>query len=413
MRKILIVAIILGLALMNIKAFAASPPPVVADGALLIDTTTGEILYEKNKDTKFYPASTTKMMTALLVLENLKLDEKIVVGKTPPFTEGSKIYVNEGEEFTVEQMLYALIIASANDVASAFAERISGSEEAFGKLMTERAKQLGCTNTNFKNPHGLDDPEHYTTAYDLSLISREVMKYDVFRKIISTDLYIIEPTNKQPEKRYLHSNNNLMFNTKFKLEGANGAKTGYTTIAGHSIVATAERGDTKLMIVLLHDKKPGLWEDAYAILNYGFDTYKTTKEVSAGDVVTSIKLPDSDVKVPLAAEKDLYYTHPIDEVPFLNTSIDIMDISDGFISRGQKMGTAEYDDNGKKIDTVDLIATQDLPATALYSYKNVDDNTVKRVYKPWLLVPAAGFLGIAAVTGFKVSRKKGNKNRDA
>lgn len=397
MKKTLILAVLISLFL-HTAALAAPQPDVVADGALLIDMTTGEILYEKAKDTKFYPASTTKIMTALIALERLKLDDKIVVGKKPPFVIGSKIYVFEGEVLTVEQMLYALLIESANDVASVFAEHISGSDEAFGVLMTQRAKELGCTNTNFVNPHGLYDPEHYTTAYDLYLIAKEAMKHDFYRKVMATRVYTLEPTNKQPEKRYFHSNNRLMFNKQFLIEGANGAKTGYTTESGHSLVATAFREDTKLMTVLLHDKKPGLWEDAYALFNYGFNSYKTTLEVAAGTVITSLKMNGSAIEVPLIAENDLYYTRPVDTGEALAPNIEITEVNDGEIVKGQKVGYAEYTMKGLRVGTVNLLASRDLPATVLYNFKSDSSGSVKKIYSPYLLIPAAGFLVIGFMT---------------
>lgn len=406
MKKILILTII-GAMLFHFNAFAASPPSVVADGALLIDTTTDKILFEKNKDTKFYPASTTKVMTALLVLEKLKLDDKIIIGKKPPFTEGSKIYVIEGEEFTVEQLLYALLIESANDVASAFAEHIAGSDEAFGRLMTERAKELGCNNTNFANPHGLYNPEHYTTAHDLYLITREAMKHEMYRTIVGTKLYVVEPTNKQPEKRYLHSNNRLMFNPRYLVEGANGVKTGYTTESGHSLVGTVYRDDTKLMVVLLHDRKPGLWEDAYALLNYGLDSYKTSKIVSAGDVITSLKMPNSDIEVPLVAESDLYYTHDSGSDPSAHSDIKITDYLNGHIVKGQDMGNVTYSIDGSQIGAVNLLSAEELASTMLYNYKKDKYGNIKRVYSSWLLLPAVSFLMMFLLAaGARMTKRK-------
>jgi len=406
MKKIIVSIILTLLISTNVNVFASALPPVVADGALLVDMNSGKILYEKNKDEKFYPASVTKIMTALLVLEKCKLDEVVTVGKKPPFIDGNKIYIFEGEQLTIEQMLYALMVESANDVASALAEYISGSEEAFGTLMTQRAEQLGCTNTNFTNPHGLHDPNHYTTAYDLSLIAREAMKNDMFRKLVSTKYYVVEPSNKQPEKRYLYINNQILLNSKFHIDGANGIKVGYTDEAGHSFVGSAFSGDTKMMVVLLHDKKPGMWEDAFGLLNYGLKSYETIKEVSAGEYVASLKAPKSEVEVPLVAERDLYYTRPVDAVSNVSTNVVLSENYKGYIVKGQKIGVVEYSVMGTKIGSVNLLAANDLLSTFYYSYKNDSNGNLKKIYSSWLLLPGVGLLAIGTLAGLKIMKRK-------
>lgn len=403
MKKILISFLLIALIFVNAKAFAASLPNVVADGALLIDINSGKILYERNKDTKFYPASTTKIMTALLVLEHCKMDDRIIIGKRPSsFVDGSKIYLYDGEEFNVDQLMHALLIASANDVAIAFAEHISGSEEAFAQLMNERAKELGCLNTNFVNSHGLFDENHYTTPYDLSLIAREAMNNEYFRQIINTKSFSMEPTNKQPKPRPLNTINYIILNTKYHVDGANGMKTGYTSESGHSFVGSAARGDTSLIVVLLHDKKPGLWEDASSLLNYGFNSYKTIKEVSNGDFVSNLKVENTDIEIPLTAKSDFYYTYPQVEAPAISSNIVIAQDKIDSVVKGQRLGYVEYTSNGTKIGTVDLIAEEDLPASALYKYKKDVNGTLWLSYKPWLLVAAISFFAFGGLLLFKL-----------
>lgn len=403
MRKILVLLILVVVFIGNTHIAIAStgtPPQVTADGALLVDTSSGKILYEKNKDTKFYPASTTKIMTALLVLENCKLDDIVTIGKKPSsFVDGNKIYLFEDEQLTVDQLMHALLIASANDVAIALAEHVAGSEEAFADMMNKRAKELGCTNTHFVNSHGLDDPEHYTTANDLYLIAKEAMKYDAFRDIIKTISFTMEPTNKQPLPRPLYTNNQLFISKKYKVEGANGMKVGYTTIAGHSFVGSAYRGDTKLIVVLLHDKKPGLWEDASSLLNYGFDNYKTEKEISSGEIISSINVSGTLTTLPLISKDDLYYTHLSDSTPDISTDIVITDDCRGSISKGQNMGYAVYKDNGAEIGRVSLIAANDLIPALLYNYTGFDGSYIKKSIKPAVYIPAItlSLLFLAAV----------------
>ena len=413
MKRVLISIVLILLATLNRVAYAAAPPPqVTADGAILIDANSGNILFEKNKDTRFFPASTTKIMTALLVLENCKLDDKVIVGTKPSsFVDGNKIYIFKDEEFTVQQLLYALLLESANDVAIALAEHVSGTEEAFASLMTERAKELGCKNTHFVNAHGLDDPNHYTTAYDLSLIAKEAMKNEDFRKIITTRSYFIPPTNKQPLKRPLNLRNNIVLNTKYHVDGADGIKTGYTTIAGHSFAGSALRGDTRLIVVLLHDKKPGLWEDAQALLNYGFDNFKTVKKVSAGDVVKTVKADGTNIEIPLIAGKDFYYTCPIDEDVEISTNTSLPRGLNGTIFKGQKLGYEEFISNGTKVGSIDLLAGNEMPATILHNYNNDCKSKINKSYSPIMVILSVGAITftILSTINYTIKRRRWSK----
>ncbi len=351
-------------------------------------------------------------MTALLVLENCKLDDKVMVGTKPSsFVDGNKIYIFKDEEFTIEQLLYALLLESANDVAIALAEHVSGTEEAFANLMTERAKELGCKNTHFVNAHGLDDPNHYTTAYDLSLIAKEAMKNEDFRKIITTRSYFIPPTNKQPLKRPLNLRNNIVLNTKYHVDGADGIKTGYTTIAGHSFAGSALRGDTRLIVVLLHDKKPGLWEDAQALLNYGFDNFKTVKKVSAGDVVKTVKADGTNIEIPLIAGKDFYYTCPIDEDVEISTNTSLPRGLNGTIFKGQKLGYEEFISNGTKVGSIDLLAGNEMPATILHNYNNDCKSKINKSYSPIMVILSVGAITftILSTINYTIKRRRWSK----
>ena len=178
---------LLGLLIPSITTYAkeTKAPSIIADSAVIIDADTGQIIYSKNADKKYFPASTTKVMTALVVLENSNLHDIVKIGKNPPFAEGSSIGLKEGEEFSIETLLTGLLLESGNDCAEALAEHIAGSTENFAKLMNKKAEEIGCKNTVFKNPSGLPNPDHVTTAYDLSLILREAIKYNDFVRISS------------------------------------------------------------------------------------------------------------------------------------------------------------------------------------------------------------------------------------
>ena len=282
------------------------PPVVSADSAVLIDATTGKLLYAKNKDTAYPPASTTKIMTILLVLENSKLNDVVTVSKNAEITDGSKIYLFEGEKISVKELLYGLTLASANDCAVALAEHVSGSTVEFAKLMNKKAKSLGCKNTNFVNPNGLYDVNHKTSAYDLALIMRELTKHAEYKKISTTPSYTMAATNKTKEKRPLWNGNRLVHkDNPYYYKACEGGKTGYTIQSEHSYIAAATRNGQKLIVALVHDSKKTFFPDSIKLLDYGFNNFELSKCFNKGDAVSHLTLEDGTV-LPLLASKDLY-----------------------------------------------------------------------------------------------------------
>ena len=217
------------------------PPELYAESAILVDADTGQILLEKNMNKKMYPASITKIMTCLLAMERAKPGDVVtvtdeVVAEVPRDT--THIALTGGEQLTVEQLEYAMMVESANDAASVLAAHISGSTQAFAMLMNDRAKELGAKDTHFTNANGLPDPSHYTSAYDMALITRAAMQYPEFRSLAGTTSYEIPPTNKQSETRRLN-NRNYMFTLNDTYPGAFAGKTGWTEEAGHTLVTVS------------------------------------------------------------------------------------------------------------------------------------------------------------------------------
>lgn len=255
-------------------------PKIEAKAAVLMDVVTESVLYSKNADEKLYPASITKIMTSLLACENLNMKDKMVVSQEAAFGIAepgtSSIYADAGEEFTVEQAMMGLMLESANEIALALAEETSGSVKKFVELMNWRAKQLGCTNTHFNNPHGLSDELHYTTANDMAKISKAAWFHPMFRKFCTRDIYEIPPTNKQPETRYLLNHHKMMPGRDYAYEGVLGGKTGYTTAAGSTLVTFAKRDGMILMSVVMGSVN-GAWSDTAALLDYGFNNFERVK----------------------------------------------------------------------------------------------------------------------------------------
>ena len=245
------------------KPVVEGEPNVVAQSAAVIDSYTGEFLFAKNENALEYPASSTKILTALLVIEAGDLDKLVTVDLSDTKVEPSNLELKPGEQYTRRQLLYGLMLKSANDVAMALARDNAGSVEAFAEKMTRRAEELGATNSHFANPHGLHDPNHYTTAHDLALIARAAMEQPFFRQVVSTIYY----TWKSPKGAVYQLRNHNRLLRHFA--GCNGLKTGYTRAAQQVLVSSALREGHEVVSVVLHTDKPGIWEDSKALLTYG------------------------------------------------------------------------------------------------------------------------------------------------
>jgi len=255
-------------------------PTVTADSAILIDASTGAILYAKDIHAKQYPASTTKILTALIAAEKCSMDETVTFSYHAVHSNvpgGSHIAIDAGEELTMEQSLSAILIASANEVSFAVAEHIAGTGawEDFIPMMNERAKELGCLNSNFVNPNGLPDENHYTTAYDMAMIGRAFFSNELLCKYASTKVLHIPPTDKQPDDIYAASTNEMLPGKKYPYEHLVASKTGYTDTAKSCLVSCAEKDGLKLICVVLHDYAPRQYADTIALFDYGFANFET------------------------------------------------------------------------------------------------------------------------------------------
>lgn len=235
-----------------------------ASGKVLIEQSTRRVLYGENENEKCYPASTTKVLTAYIALKHLPLELVVTVPKQAAGVEGSSIYLKAGEKITVEDLLFGLMLRSGNDAATALAIATSGSVQAFAELMNETAAELGAKNSHFVNPHGLHDDDHYTTPYDLALITAAAYELDDFKRIVGTSVHRIEVDGNVTA---IGNKNKLL-----KLyEGANGVKTGFTKRSGRCLVGGAERENMQLISVALNC--PDMWNETMAMLDFGFERY--------------------------------------------------------------------------------------------------------------------------------------------
>lgn len=251
-------------------------PQIEGEAAVLMDMTTGTVLYSKNPDQKMYPASITKIMTAFLACEMLDQNGSLTVSESAAYgiePGSSSIYADTGEVFTMEQAMMAIALASANEMCLAVAEESCGSVKKFVEKMNERARQVGCTNTHFNNPNGLPDELHYTTAGDMAKIAVAACTNKYFRRYITTDYYEIPPTNVFEETRYLLNHHKMMAGQPYAYEGVTGGKTGYTEAAGSTLVTYASRNGMSLVCVVLNSVN-GAFPDTAALLDYGFNNFQ-------------------------------------------------------------------------------------------------------------------------------------------
>lgn len=307
-----------------VNADEESLPDISSPSALLMDYSSGKILYEKNINEKRYPASLTKIMTAIIVLENCELSDIATVSYDAVMSLSSG-YVTAnlqvGEELTVEQLLYVLMVGSSNDAAIVLAEHVSGSVENFATLMNEKAKELGCTSTNFVNPNGVHDENHYSTAYDLALIAKYAMQNDTFRALVSTTSYTLPSTNKYDrEDRIFRTTNSLLQldisdrADNYYYKYATGIKTGFTTPAGNCLIASANKNNLELITVVLGagQTKDGLSQrylDTLSLFDYGYNTYTLKEIINSGRVVQTLNVKNATKntkKLDAVVENDIY-----------------------------------------------------------------------------------------------------------
>lgn len=349
--RIITVLIILTLSFLALTLYVSSAyaPSVSARAAALYEPTSQSFIYTKNENKHLPMASTTKIMTALIALEQLSPTDLIEVDERAVGTDGSSIYLEEGEILSAESLLYALMLGSANDAAEALAYAISGDIADFAELMNKRAIELGATDTCFKNPHGLDAGGHYTTAHDLALIGAEALKNDLFRQVVSTYKKEIESSLK---KRVVVNHNKLL-----KLyDGCIGVKTGYTQLSGRSLVSAAERDGTTLICVTID--APDDWRDHTELLNYGFEIIHTAGVLEEGEISYSLPVLNSDRENIRITNKEAFKYVYRGEAPIFTRQVNLPRYFAAPVEAGDAVGEVVLYADGAEIGRVPLIAEE-------------------------------------------------------
>jgi len=389
-RFILILCMIL---LVGKTSYADTLPPeqIIGEAGIIIDYKTGQVLWEKNPHQKMYPASTTKILTAIIILENHQLDE--VVQAADPFVNpgGGHMATEHGEVFTLEQLMYGLLVLSANDAAQTLAEYHSGSVEAFAEEMNKKAIEIGAIDSNFVNPHGLHNANHYTTAYDMALIAQYAFANADFREIVNTDQYLIPITNKKNQARdYIKNTNLFVRDTGAKMtykgqlipvayDRVDGIKTGYTDEASYCLVSTAIEDDNRYIVVVL--RSPGslnIYKDSRSLIDYAFDNFITHRFISEGSFVDTHQLKGGkQLRINLVAEKSLAMS--------LDRSIDLNQITENILiqedittplTAGTVVGQITYSYNNKVLGMVNLVSQYDVDESNLVT--SVETALIKR-----------------------------------
>jgi len=341
-----------------------------SQSAILIDASSGKILYKKNIHEKLPMASMTKIMSMLLIMENinnetLKYDDKVIISKNASGMGGSQVFLQEGEEYKVEDLLKCIAVSSANDAVVAMAEKISGSTEEFIKLMNNKAKELSLENTNFANPHGLDDENHYSSAYDMALLAKELLKYpDILNYTRIYEDYLTKPDGSQV---WLVNTNRLV---RF-YEGVDGLKTGYTTNAGYCLTATAKKNSFRLIsVVMKSSSADARSKDTATLLTYGFKSFKNnviySKDKSLGEVeVLKGKVDKVKVYLKEDANEILGVTEKPGDYSF---NIKVKKI-EAPLKKNTIVGTAEiFNNEGNIIAEKEIIIKENLVKAGFFDY---------------------------------------------
>lgn len=398
-------------------ALASPAPDIEAEAVLLADPETGQIFYEKNIHEQRYPASTTKIMTALVVLEQCELDEVVTVSEAAYACDGyvgSSAGLKIGEQLSVLEMLYCLLLPSGNEAAYALAEHVAGTTEAFAEMMTDRAQELGCENTVFYNPSGLPD-ENLTTAYDLFLITREALKNETFAEIVETAQHKLPATNLQEERTILTTNRLILRRSDPTYYSACfGVKTGHTDGAGQCLVSNAVQDGGMLISVMLgcgvdDSGMATTFAQTKELFEWGFSNFSTQTLVEDG--VAMMEIP-----VRLSAEKDSVVIQtsgsitgivPNDlDLSTLEPEIDVPDELVAPIAAGDKVGTVSLVYDGFDYGTVDLVAMQDVSLSKVLFYVDKLENFFSSTIFKILLACLAVFLVVYLFVLITLNRRR-------
>jgi D-alanyl-D-alanine carboxypeptidase (penicillin-binding protein 5/6) len=335
-------------------ALAAEQISVSSDAAILMDAKTGQVLYAKNPFKKRPPASTTKVVTALLAIETGRLTDKVAISRKAAQTEGSSMYLRVGEVFSLSDLLYGALLNSGNDACVAIAEHVAGSVENFAVLMNMKALAAGALNTHFVNPNGLPNPDHYTCAYDLAQFARRALANSTFSNIVSTKDKVIDLPAPAGERRLKNTNKLL-----WRYLWADGIKTGTTNAAGPCLISSASKGNRQLLAVVL--SSGDRWKDSIRMFEYGFNNFEYKQVSVTGEQFDSCMVTGGEQKdVPTLYSDDLGVLVPVGGKGELEQRVSLQRDLAAPVSKGQVVGSVSYYVNNSFAGKVNLLAGQNV-----------------------------------------------------
>lgn len=397
-----------------------NPPSITAQSAVVMDSKSGTIIYTKNEHEKVFPASTTKIMTAILALEMTEDPETPVTATiqalAPITNEDSHMGLLVGETLPMSKLIEGMLVASANDAANVIAIHLAGSVDAFADLMNQKAQSLGAYNTNFVNANGMHDDNHYTSAYDLAIMTQYAMKNEQFREYVKQVSFQFPATNK-------HSSPQVLSNTNLFLSRARsshhiwapviGVKTGFTSMAGSCLVTAAQNNDNELISVVMNchnaDNGPGAtsYIESKSLLNFGFNNYRYTSLAKAGDVISSSKVYEAlhDTRVSMTIDTDLGALLPKSIDPAEDVKIDL-EIPDKFkapIRKGDALGTVSYTYQDQEIAYATLIAANNVELnTLLFLFHTI----INIVTSPFFFIPAILIIALLSIRSYNKKKRE-------
>ena len=406
--KTLCVSLLLFLCIPLIVHAETAMPDINAQGCALIDASSGTVIYGKNENCTFEPASTTKVMTALVVLDKCNLTDEVTVSEDFTAIDGTAIGLLKGDVLTVHDLLLGLLMESGNDCANALAYHVSGSIDGFAQLMNEKAKELGATATSFRNPSGLPDPEHLTTPHDLALFLREAIENEKFIDIATTPYKTITMIN-NPERTIVINNKNYMINknSKYYYQYAICGKNGYTTKANHTYVSTAEKDGHILIGAFLNatDKNQNFF-DMQSVFNYGFDNFSFVKLYSKDQEVAQYDV-SKKLTIPLRISRDVEYPVPKGEEDSISYDLKVQDedLSQKSFNEGDKILKGTVCVNDKEILTVDLCSGVSVTYESPLSKQLISNNPNMMMYIAFGVSGLVALICLIIIFKMKISVK--------
>ncbi|MBR6700486.1 MAG: D-alanyl-D-alanine carboxypeptidase [Firmicutes bacterium] len=398
-------------------------PEMSASAAFLMDASTGQVLYEMNAHEKNYPASTTKIMTALLAIENLNMEDVVSVDAEAAAVTGSRIFLSEGEMLSVKDLVYSLMVASANDSAIVLGKTMAGTIEEFAALMNEKARVCGALNTHFTNANGLPDEQHYTTAYDLAMITKAAFGHSAFREIVATPYYVVPATNLKGERELMNGNRMMWKKDEMTTpggvtyipyyEGTNGVKTGFTEAAGSCLVSSVSRDGHELIGVIMGCDRELHFQDMAKLMDYGFSNYDNVVLCGSDEYQYEVKVKKSETKrLNAGLPGDISITLPAGtDTEKVTTKVELEKKYEAPIENGQILGKVSVYYDGQ------LLCTENIVAMGEAAYKEGPDIggialIIGKIALVLIVILAVAYGIFAAVVNRMYKKKKEQRRRN-